>query len=408
MRRHVASALAAALCASCLPEWQPCTPAPGRICTWAGTGASGFSGDEGPAAGAELRQPVDLSFGPDGRAFVVDSGNHLIRVVDAAGTIRTVAGSGVPGDAVAGPALDARLNRPTSVAFDPEGRLVIAGWQNSKLFRVTLESHLFEVVAGTGARAYVGDGEPAERAVLDLPVAVAFSPAGELHFVDQANQVIRRITRSGQVERFAGTCVIGHCALEEEPRACTGNSKTACAPEWDADACRKPCAMGFAGDGGPALAARLAQPFGQSADPGGRLAFGPDGRLYFADPGNHRVRRVDPDGRMTTVAGRGTEGHSGDGGHAVDGELNTPTDVELAPDGTLFIADTGNHCVRAIDPAGRLRTVAGRCGERGFAGDFGSPREALLDHPFGVALDRRGNLYVADTRNDRIRVIGRP
>jgi sugar lactone lactonase YvrE len=167
----------------------------------------------------------------------------------------------------------------------------------------------------------------------------------------------------------------------------------------------KPCAATFGGDGGPAMDARFSLPVGQSADPAGRIAFDADGNLFLADTGNNRIRRIAPDGTVTTVAGSGTAGTAG--GPALMAELNQPVDVEVAPDGTLYIADTQNSCIRALGTDGNLRTVAGRCGERGFEGDGASPEQALLDRPYGIALNAAGDLYIADTHNNRIRIVPR-
>jgi hypothetical protein len=402
----------------------PCDPdAPGTICTVAGSEEAGFFGNGGLATEAELYQPMDVTVGSDGTLYVVDWNNHQIRAVDDEGVIRTIAGTGTLGDGPPGPALDADFNHPTSLAFGPDGQLYIAAWHNSRIRRVNLASGIMEDVCGTGARAYNGDGGPALMAQLDLPASIQFEDDGSLLIVDQANQVIRRVTGIGTdtttIDRVAGQCiVVGGCPDGGTPVACAGSQRMACDPANCIDPVTmalKPCARAYAGDDGPALEARFAMPFGQSADPAGRIALDDAGNIYLADTQNHRIRRIGTDGMVTTIAGNGDigngmpgtqvpGGYSGDGGPAVDAQLNNPVDVAFGDDGTLYIADTFNSCIRAIDPSGTISTVAGQCGVRGFEGDGAPAGEALLDWPYGIEVSD-GKLYIADTMNNRIRVV---
>lgn len=382
-----------------------CTPGTGVICTIAGTGVAGLSGDDGPATEARIYLPIDMTSGPDGRLFLIDWNNHRIRTIADDGLIRTIAGTGELGDGPAGPAAVTRFNHPTNLVFDPQGRLVIAAWHNSRIKRIDLGTEMIEDVGGTGKRAYRGDLGPALMADLDLPAAIAFDSAGDMFIMDQANQVIRRVDAAGVIDRFAGQCVIGACEAGEVPVVCDGTGKSTCALDTDPEACMKPCSAAFAGDGGPALEARIGQPVGQAADPAGRMVFAPDDTLYFADTSNHRIRKIAPDGTISTVAGSGTKGAGASGGQATATDLDRPADLALGDDGTLYIADTGNSCVRAIDTAGVIRTVAGVCGERGFAGDDDAATAARLDRPYGIALGDDGTLFVADTYNHRIRVV---
>lgn len=384
-----------------------CEPSSGQICTIIGSGVRGFNDDGHDALDTDIYLPQDATMGPDGRLYFSDWNNHRIRVLDADGTVVTVAGTGLLGDGPDGPALEADFNHPTEIVFDPLGRMVIAAWHNSKLKRVDLATGLLEDTCGTGARAFAGDGGPAVAAALDLPASLVFAADGSTIVMDQANQVIRRIDQAGTISTIAGQCIVNECAAGEEPVMCPGSNKTACDLESEPDACGKPCLGGFAGDGGPALSMHMAQPFGQAADPAGRLALDPDGNLYFADTRNHRIRRIDSQGMVSTVAGNGTPGYSGEGGPATEAALNNPTDIDLAADGTLYIADTQSSCVRAVAPDGIITTVAGVCGQRGFAGEGGPATSALLDRPYGIELDRDGNLYVVDTYNNRIRMVPR-
>jgi len=177
--------------------------------------------------------------------------------------------------------------------------------------------------------------------------------------------------------------------------------------------------QGYAGDGGMAIAAKLHNNLGQATDPQGKIAMDSAGNLYIADTGNHVVRKVAPgadgvlgsgppdDETISTFAGIGTAGYAGDGGPASAAKLNEPHDVAVAPDGAVFIADTGNHCVRRVGVDGIITTVAGQCG--GSTGSFGGDGElatgALLNRPYGVAVDATGNLIISDTSNNRIRFV---
>lgn len=384
----------------------PCAE-PGTICTYVGSGISGFNGDGHPALETELYLPQDLTFGPDKAPYILDWNNHRIRTLGADGTIRTVAGTGMLGDGPEGPALQADFNHPTDIVFDSQGRMVVAAWHNSKIKRVDLKTGILEDIAGKGSRAYSGDDGPAKTAELDLPASIAYDTAGNLFIMDQANQVIRKLDTAGNISLFAGNCRVGTCAPGQEPRPCPNSNKFTCELESDPNACTKPCVGAFAGDGGPASQMLISQPFGQAADPAGRLAFDKAGNLFFADTRNQRIRKIDTSGRVSTVVGTGKAGHSIDTGPGVQAQLNNPTDVAVTAEGTLLIADTFNSCIRELDAEGMIRTVAGVCGQRGFSGDKGPASEALLDRPYGIALDHEGNLYIADTYNHRFRVVRR-
>lgn len=350
----------------------PCA-GPGVICTFAGTGTAGLGDEAVAAVDSHLYLPQDLTFGPDGLAYLIDWNAHRIRQVDESGVVRTVAGTGMLGDGPEGPALEAAFNHPTNIAFDPLGRMVIAAWHNSRIERVDLTTWELEFICGDGTRDYAGDGEPAEQAKLDLPSSVAFDAAGNLYISDMANQRIRRIDGDGIIDTYAGT----------------GEA-------------------GFSGDGGPAADAQFHATKGQAAAPANRIAISPDQKLYVADTGNHRVRVIDlATSVIDTLAGNGTPDASGDGGPATGASLFGPTDVAVGPDGEVYVADTENSCVRVVYPDGTIDTFAGRCGTSGYEGDGGDPRDALLNRPYGVALDPDGNVYVGDAYNHVFRVVYR-
>lgn len=395
----------------------PCrTDAPGVICTIAGTGENGYSGDDGPALQARLSLPQDTLTASDGTMYLIDWNNHRIRAVGPNGVMRAVAGRGELGDGTDSPD-NSDFNHPTGIIFDAEERhLLVAAWHNSKVRTIDLETLEIEDTCGDGRRAYFGDEGPANTAALDLPASVALAPSGDLVIMDQANQVLRRVDADGVIHRMAGQCVVdrlppdgpGPCAEGRVPDACPGTlaGKTSCG-NLDTD-CAKPCTPGYGGDDGHALGIRLAQPFGQSADPGGRMVFDADGNLFFADTSNAILRKLDVEGRVTRIAGlapvggRPQFGHSGDDGPALEARLYNPVDLALASDGTLYFSDVYNHCIRAVDPDGIMRHVAGVCGQPGYSGDGGPATEARMTRPYGIEWTD-GSLIVSDTGNNVIR-----
>lgn len=357
-----------AACATGEPTPSICD-SPGVICTWAGIDRPGKSGDGEPPHAATLYFPMDVAFHSDGTPYIADWNNHRIRSVEH-GLMTTVVGNGAEGDLTFGPAAESMIDNPTSLAVDAQGRVTIAAWHNSFIVRFVPETGLLERVCGDGSRTYIGEGGPALDATTDLPSGVAFDSTGRLLIVDQANQRIRRIDHDGLISSIVGT---------GEP--------------------------GYGGDGGPATQAQIHNPVGQTALPAGRVVAGSDGTLYFADTGNHRVRRIAPDGSISTLAGTGSPGFSGEGTDATTAQLNEPRDVEVDDKGNVYIADASNHCVRVVDAQGVIRTVVGQCGLRGDLGDGGDALEAKLDRPYGLAFDPWGRLFVVDTYNHRIRVI---
>jgi len=408
-------------CAADVAQEPSCT-GQGVICNYMGNGEAGLGMDGVSAQEVSLYLPQDLTFGPDDQPYVLDWNNHRVRTLRD-DLVETLIGTGYLGDAPEGPARDASLNHPTHVAFDPQGRLIMSAWHNSKVMRFDPETEELTLLCGTGARNYGGDDGPAAMAILDLPVATAFDSEGRMYIMDQANQRIRRIDEHDVI-----TTVVGpDASFEPAPDgfvpvcaedAATGASTCKLCAEAEADnpmcAARKP--QGFLGDGGPGDEALMYQPFSQSAPPAGRMEMGPDDVLYFADSGNHRIRayHVD-DGTVETVAGSGPDtfdrnfkgGYDGDGGSATKAQLNNPVDVAVREDGVLFIADTHNSCVRMVKD-GKISTVAGKCEKRGYGGDGGPATEAILNRPYGVALGPDGDLYIADTHNHRIRVVHGP
>ena len=331
----------------------------GTITTVAGTGRSGYGGDRGPAVEARLDEPLAVAVDGAGNLYIADAANHRIRRVDTKGTITTVAGtgrSGYGGDK--GPAARARLSTPSGVAVDGAGNLYIADYGDHRIRRVNALG-IITTVAGTGEKGYSGDGGSAVRARLDRPLGMTVDGAGNLYISDHGNQRIRRVDTRGIIRTVAGT----------------GRS-------------------GYGGDGGPAVKAQVLGPNDVAVDG--------SGILYIADTWNYRIRRVDGSGTITTIAGIGESGYSGDGGPAVAARLYEPADVAVDGAGNLYIADSGNHRIRRVDPEGIITTVAGT-GTGGHSGDGGPAVAAQLFTPRGVAVDGSGTLYIADTLNHRIR-----
>ena len=346
-----------------------------RIETYAGTGAAGKGPDDAALRQATFYLPLDLTFGPDSRPYILDWNNHRVRVVTN-GRVSTLIGTGELGDAPAGPAREIGLNHPTHISFDLQGRLVLSAWHNSMILRYDFATDHIEPICGNGERAYGGDDGPAELALINLPSSTAFDPAGRMYISDQENQRIRMVDLDGTISTAVGN---------GEP--------------------------GFSGDGGPAHKARIYAPIGQAAPPTSRIAIDDRGTLYIADTFNNRIRKVDyATGVITTIAGNGEfppnpRGAADEGVSALTVSLYWPCDVAIDSEGRVFFADTFNHCVRQIDLDGTITTVAGQCGQPGDQGDGDHPQKALLSRPYGIELDPDDNLYIADTRNHRIRLI---
>jgi uncharacterized protein (TIGR03437 family) len=330
----------------------------GIISTVAGTGAFGFQGDEGPAASAALAAPRGVAVDAVGTLYIADTLNHRIRKVTSDGRITTLAGGNTPGFAGdSGTGQFARLNTPSSVAVDGQGNVYVADTGNHRIRRISSQG-IITTIAGGPTNGFSGDNGPAAAALLNAPQSVAVDAAGNVYIADTDNQRIRRINTQGIITTVAGS----------DPAA---------------------------GDGGLAVAARLLLPSGIAADSAGNI--------YIADSGNNRVRRVNPQGVVSTVAGNGAAGYSGDNGLATAAQLNSPNGLAVDSSGTLYIADTGNHVVRRVT-GGLIFTIAGT-GEAGKDGDFGPAATAHLFNPSAVALDRAGNLLIADSGNNRIRAV---
>jgi sugar lactone lactonase YvrE len=334
----------------------------GVIATVAGNGMTGFSGDGGPATSASLYFPGGVAVDAVGNLLILDRFNYRIRRVDGTtGVIATVAGSGMAGFAGdGGPATNASMSPGTGLAIDAAGHLLIA--DNNRIRRVDGTTGIITTVMGNGTHRFSGDGEPATSASLASPFGLAVDAVGNLFIADYDNNRIRRV---------GGTTGI--------ITTVTGNGMAS-----------------FSGDGGPAASATVAHSYGVAVDA--------VGNLFIADSGNSRIRRVDgTTGIITTVAGNGFPGFSGDGGPATGASLSFPSGVAVDAAGNLLIADFLNHRIRRVNgTTGIITTVAGN-GIKAFSGDGGPATSASLILPFALAVDAAGNLFIADTYDHRIR-----
>jgi NHL repeat len=339
--------------------------ADGTISTVAGTGTAGAGGDGGPATSAQLSSPQAVAVAADGTLYVADTGNNKVRRIGTGGTISTFAGTGTAGAGGDGAAATAAtLSGPTGVAVDAAGNVLIGDTANNKVRRVAT-SGTISTFAGTGTAGGAGDGAAATAAQLSAPRGVAVDSAGVVYIADYGNFKVRRVSASGTISTFGGTGVQGS-------------------------------ALGTVGDGGAATSAQLNQPWNVTVDSAGNV--------YVADTENHKIRKVTPSGTISTLAGTGTAGSTGDGGPATSAQLDTPQGVAVDADGNVFIADSRSNKVRKVTPAGTISTYAGT-GAAGATGDGGPATAAKLDYPRTVTVDAAGVLYIADNANHTIRKV---
>ena len=397
----------------------------GTINVIAGSMTSGFAGDAGPASAAQFNGPSGLAFDSAGNLYVADTGNQRIRKIAKDGTVSTVAGSGEQGYTNDGvPATSADLGGPEGVAADLSGNLYIADTLNQRV-RMVSAAGIISTLAGTGFPGYSGDGGPAAQATLFLPTDVAADRSGNVFIADLGSSRIRMVS-NGTITTIAGSDSGIAPTPGQAANSIRFNGPTGVAVDpsgnvyfaegtigsgsgltngdyrvWKVSDGIATSAAGnglesYAGDNGPATRAQLNTPAG--------MAFDTSGNLYVADSANHRVRRISPAGIITTVAGNGTPGYSGDFGPATSAQLKQPMAVAVDSHNNLYIADSGNNRIRVVTPDGTMLTEAGN-GNAAFAGDEGQATSASLHAPRGVAVDSSFNVYIADTLSLRIRYI---
>ncbi|HLW77933.1 MAG TPA: hypothetical protein VKS01_13140 [Bryobacteraceae bacterium] len=351
----------------------------GTIATIAGTGVAGFSGDGGPASAAQLNAPYGIVLDGIGNLYIADLGNARVRKIGLDGNIATLAGGGSlpPAPANEGsPATMMRLSAPRNLAFDSQGALYISDFIGHRIFRVD-STGTFTTFAGTGIPGLAGDNGSPALAELSFPAGLAFDLSGNLYVADSGNHLVRKIA-NGRISTFA------HASTP------TGIATDSLGTVYVAD---------------PEAGAILTLP--SNAPPVSLpvfaldLAFNIDGHLYAAQGGD--VIRVSYSGPGSAIAGGGSSA-SGDGGPATSALLHHPTGVAVDRLGNLYIADRDNNRIRRVAPGGTISTIAGT-GDSGNDGDGGPAVKARLNGPSSVAVDASGHVYFVDSGNQRIREI---
>ncbi len=354
-RRHLQPAAPAGgaliLLLGCVVD--PCTE-PGTVCTVAGTGDRGYNGQDLPALETWLYLPSAVDLLPDGRPVIVEFGNFLVRVLEEDGTLGTLAGNAEHAWAMEGAANASPLENPVDTSVGPDGAVYLAEYHTGRVLRV--KDGLLEIIAGTGETGFSGDDGPATEATLSYFAGVLAAPDGTIWIADTENHRLRRIGSDDIIETCAGTGVAGFA--DGLDAAFAGPQRLA----WDGDS------------------------------------------VLVADTRNHAIRRYDPTtGAVTTVAGTGLPGFSGDGGPPEAAELREPFGVAVG-EGGIWIADSGNHVVRRIRDGG-ITTVAGTPGEPGFEADPTTSGEAHLSWPVDM-VEGAGRLTIADMQNGAVRTLG--
>lgn len=385
----------------------------GNISTFAGTGTSGSTGDGAAATAARLNFPQSVAFDSSGNLYIADTSNHKIRKIDTSGTITTFAGttSGNTGDGAA--ATLAKLSFPRGVAFDSSGNLYIADTSNHRIRKVNT-SGIISTFAGTTS-GFSGDGGLATSAQISGPQGVSVDSSNNVYVTDTANHRIRKIATNGNISTLAGSSsgfsgdggLATSAQLASPVSTCPDSSGNLYIGDTSNSRLRKIDTSGnistvagtgsatFGGDGGPATIAQFSTPQGTAVDS--------SGNIYMADSSHHRIRKIDTSGNISTYAGTGTAGLTGDGGPATSARINTPLGIFVDSSDNLYIADGNNSRIRKVDTSGNISTVVGT--SAGFSGDNGLATSAQINSPFGVGVDSAGNIYIGDTGNQRIRKV---
>ena len=325
-------------------------------------GSSGTSlGDGGPATNASLIGPFDVALDGKGNYYITDGYHDRIRKVDSAGTITTVAGSGMTGyngDNI--PATTAMLDKPIGILVDHQGNIYFSDAFNHRVRKVDTAGTI-TTIAGNGNTVYNGDNIAAVSAAINDPHFLALDDSGNLFIAEYDGHRIRKVNASGIISTIAGTGI-----------------------------------GGYSGEGGQATAASINMPFGIVVD---------SGSIIFSDAQEDVVRRVDASGIITTIAGSPLATALGDGGPATAAMLNGPTGLTLDAAGNLYIADGSLYRVRRVDRYTRIISTIAGTGVLGFSGDGGPAINAQVKQPGGMAFDSSGNMYIADFGNYRVRFI---
>lgn len=334
----------------------------GSLPIFSGQYVSGFTGDGGPATAARLEGPVGFVRDAAGNSFISEHTSGRIRKIDTHGIITVYAGTGTSGPATDGVhATSSNLNSPYFLSMDKSGSLVFPDSVNHQIRKIETNGVITTLV-GTGTGGYAGDGNPATAALINDAKHAVFDSAGNMYFSDRGNYRIRKVDTKGIISTIAG---LGTSAIS--------------------------------GENIPATSATLSDPFG--------LAFDKNGNLYFAEYKSHQIRKIAVDGNISTFAGTGTGANSGDGGPASSAGIANPVYLVFGPDDSLYVSTSlSPGRVRRIDSNGIIQTVAGN-GVPGFDGDGGQSTSAQLSRPFQIHIDSEGNMWVADYETHRVRYI---
>lgn len=386
----------------------------GTISTFAGTALCGYSGDGGPAKSARVSFPASLVFDPRGNLIFADEYNSVIRMISPAGTISTIAGNGIAGySGDGGPATSANLSFPEGVSVDSTGRIYIADSSNA-VIRMVDTAGVIHTVAGNHTSGFSGDGGPATSAEISSAMSVLAGGGGVFYIADTFNNRVRKVNADGIISTLAGNGSPGNSGsggpgtsaaiggarglLLAGGKLCISTYGNIWAMNLGTQIITLIAGdptgrnMGYNGDGNTALSTDFASPWGMAAGSGASL--------LVADTGNARVRRISASQVVTTFAG----GYVGDDGPATAASLNDPGYVAFDPAGNLYIPDINNNRVRKVTPSGIITTFAGT-GVVGYSGDGGPASAATFRNPEGVAADGNGNVYIADTGNGVIRKV---
>jgi uncharacterized protein (TIGR03437 family) len=399
----------------------------GTMTLVAGNSRAGFSGDGGPATAAKLNQPGGMAFDSAGNLYIADTLNNRVRVVAPNGVINTFAGNGSTGApgfwGDGGAATDALIHAPVAVGVDGSNNVYIVTSADNTIRKVDTNG-IISIFAGEGYRGFYGDVNTANNVVGNANVAGITAPQdiwinkdGTVLIADTGNSAIRKVATDGTISTVSGTGQTAAIAQGDDvatklpmiaPFGVTADgSGNIFIAEYGTNRIRKVDTtgkittaigdgnQGFAGDGGPTNKVQMSGPTAVAVDS--------SGNIYFADSRNNRIRKL-AGGNVTTVAGNGLVSYSGDGGLAAKAQLNAPQGVAIDAAGNIYVADTANNVVRKVAANGNIANFAGNA-SAGSNGDGGAATAAQLNGPQGLAVDSAGNVFIADTLNNKIRKV---